>query len=206
MLLLIEVTITNADFGVRQQAAVQAARLVDKHWRALPKEQKAAVRQHLVEATMKEQDAKCRHAEARVIAAIANLDLADGEWPDLIPALFNLAVNGEVAQREVASYIIFSILEASPATFENNLEQPFELFSHTIRDAQSADVRINTMMSIGPLLMLIEPEDDEASVKALHSLIPSCVLPCTETRLNDRLGSLSTDLRESLGGALWVLH
>ncbi|OIW25439.1 ARM repeat-containing protein [Coniochaeta ligniaria NRRL 30616] len=175
VLLLIEVTITNADFGVRQQAAVQAARLVDKHWRALPKEQKAAVRQHLVEATMKEQDAKCRHAESRVIAAIANLDLADGEWPDLLPALFNLAVNGEVAQREVASYIIFSILEASPATFENDLQKPFELFSHTIRDAQSADVRINTMMSIGPLLMLIEPDDDEASVKALHSLIPSMV-------------------------------
>ena len=124
---------------------------------------------------MKESNASCRHAESRVIAAIANLDLADGEWPDLLPALFNLAVNGEVAQRVVASYIIFSILEASPATFESDLQKPFELFSHTIRDSQSADVRINTMMSIGPLLMLIEPEEDEASVKALHGLIPSMV-------------------------------
>lgn len=175
MLLLIEVAITNADSGVRQQAAVQAARLVDKHWKAIPKEQKAAVRQHLVEATMKEQDAKCRHAESRVIAAIANLDLADGEWPELLPALFNLAVSGEVAQREVASYIVFSILEASPATFENDLQKPFELLSHTIRDPQSADVRINAMMSVGPLLMLIEPEDDGSSVKALHSLIPAMV-------------------------------
>lgn len=124
---------------------------------------------------MKEQDAKCRHAESRVIAEIATLDLADEEWPDLLPALFNLAVSGEVHQREVASYIIFSILEASPATFENDLAKPFELLSHTIRDPQSADVRINAMMSVGPLLMLVEPEEDEASVKAVHSLIPSMV-------------------------------
>jgi hypothetical protein len=175
VLLLIEITMTYADLGVRQQAAVQATRLVDKHWRAIPKEQKALVRQHLVEATMKETDTKTLHAEARVIAAIASLDLADGEWPDLLPALFNLAVNGEVAQREVTSYIIMSVLEAGPAIFENDLQKPLELFSHTIRDPQSAEVRINTMAAIGSILNLIEPDEDEASVTAVHSLIPPMV-------------------------------
>ena len=160
---------------MRQQAAVQAARLVPKHWKSVPAQQKDGVRRHLVEATMKEQNPKCRHAESRVIANIANLDFDDGEWPDLLPALFTLASNNDVAQREVGSYIIFSVLEENPTHFSDHLHKLLELFSHTIQDPQSRDVRVNTMMSIAAMLMLIEPEEDEKSVAALQELIPSMV-------------------------------
>ncbi|KAK3938538.1 armadillo-type protein [Diplogelasinospora grovesii] len=176
LLLLVEIIATHDDFGVRQQAAVQAARLVPKHWEQIPKEQKVAVRQHLVQATMKETNPKCRHAESRVIAAIATIDFEDGnEWPDLLPALFQLAGNADVGQREVGSYIIFSLLEANPTTFSEKTKELLELFSHTIRDPQSADVRINTMMSIGAMLLMFEPDEDEEEVAALQSLLPAMV-------------------------------
>lgn len=175
LLALIEIIATHGDLGVRQQAAIQAARLVDKHWKVIPAEQKGAVRQHLVQATLKEQNARCRHAESRVIASIANLDFEDGEWLDLLPSLFTLAHNSDVGQREVGMYIIFSILEENPTHFMEHLPKLFELFSHTIRDPASADVRINTMMSVGAILMLVEPEEDEQSVNSLQALIPLMV-------------------------------
>ncbi|KAL2200108.1 armadillo-type protein [Corynascus similis CBS 632.67] len=175
LLLLVEIVATHQDVNVRQQAAVQAARLAVKHWEKIPKEQKPAVRQHLVQATMNEQTPRARHANSRLVAAVAALDLEDGEWPDLIPALFNLAGSNEVGQREVGSYIIFSLLEENPTSFADNMPQLLELFGHTLRDPQSADVRINSMMSIGAMLLMFEPLEDEESVATLQSLIPPMV-------------------------------
>lgn len=160
---------------MRQQAAVQAARLAVKHWEKIPKEQKPAVRQHLVQATMNEQTLRARHANARLLAAVAAQDLDDGEWTDLIPALFNLASSNDVSQRDVGSYIIFSVLEENPTAFADHLAKLLELFSHTLRDPQSADVRINSMMSIGAMLLMFEPLEDEESVATLQTLIPAMV-------------------------------
>ncbi|KAH8896684.1 importin beta-4 subunit-like protein [Thozetella sp. PMI_491] len=175
LLALIEIIATHEDPIIRQQAAVQAARQVPKHWGKTAKEQKPAVRQHLVQATMREQNAKSRHAESRVIAAIAALDFDEGEWTDLLPALFTLASNSDVAQREVGSYIIYSLLEANPTFFTEHLLKLLELFNHTLRDPQSADVRINSMMSIGALLLLFDADEDDEPVNALQVLIPAMV-------------------------------
>jgi hypothetical protein len=178
LLLLIEVICTNDDVNLRQQAAVQAARLVPKYWERIPADQKAGVRQHLVEATMKEQNPRCRHAESRVIAGIAGLDLDadDNAWPELIPSLFTLASNAaEVSHREVGSYIIYAILEENPTPFADKVRQLLTLFTEAIKDPQSRDVRVNTMMSIGAVLMLIEPEEDDAVVAAVQNLVSPMV-------------------------------
>ncbi|KAK3315875.1 armadillo-type protein [Apodospora peruviana] len=175
LLLLIELIATDANLGVRQQAAIQAARLVPKHWGKIPKAQKAAVREHLVAATLKEQSAACRHSESRLIAGLATIDAEDGEWPELFPALVNLAGSNEVSQREVGSYIIYSLLEANPTYAAEHTMKLLELFGHTLRDPQSADVRINTMMSVGAMLLIFEPDEDEDAVKALQTLVPPMV-------------------------------
>ncbi|KAK4096515.1 ARM repeat-containing protein [Parathielavia hyrcaniae] len=175
LLLLCELVASHEDINVRQQAAVQAARLAAKHWEKIPKEQKPAVRQHLVQATMNEQIPRARHANARLVAAIAAIDLEEGEWPDLIPALFTLSSSSEVSQREVGSYIIFSLLEENPTSFADHIPKLLEIFGHTLRDPQSADVRVNSMMSIGAMLLMFEPLEDEESVATLQTLIPPMV-------------------------------
>ena len=174
LLLLVEL-LNHADLAVRQQAAIQATRLAVKHWEKIPKEQKPAVRQHLVQATMNEQTPRARHANSRLVAAVAAIDLEDGEWPDLIPALFTLSTSTELGQREVGSYIIFSLLEENPTAFADEIPKLLELFGHTLRDPQSADVRINSMMSIGAMLLMFEPLEDEEAVTALQTLIPPMV-------------------------------
>lgn len=124
---------------------------------------------------MKEQNARCRHSESRLIASIANHDLDEDAWPDLIPSLFNLAGSGEVSHREVGSYIIYAILDENPTHFAEKVRELLSLFANTIKDPQSRDVRVNTVMSIGAVLMLVEPEEDELAVTAVQQLVPSMV-------------------------------
>lgn len=160
--------------NVRQQAAVQAARLVPRHWKSPTAEQKVAVRKHLLDATLQEQNAKCRHSDAHLVAAIATFDFDDGEWPELLPALFTLATSNEPAQREIGSYIIYSTLEANPIIYKDHVKKLLGLFAQLIKDPASAEVQINTVLSIGSLPVLIEADEDEdeEAVAAVRDLVP----------------------------------
>lgn len=156
-------------------AAVQALRLVPKHWKKIDAAQKPEVRNQLLQTIVSEQNGKCRHGESRVIAAIATLDFENNEWADLTANVTQLATSDNVVHREVGSYIIFSLLEANPTYFESHLVKLFELFAKTIRDPQSRDVRINTMLSISATLMLIDADEDEQALNAVQEFIPAMV-------------------------------
>lgn len=156
-------------------AAVQALRLVPKHWKKIDASQKPEIRNQLLQTIVSEQDGKCRHGQSRVIAAIATIDFDNNDWPDMLPNVMTLATSDNVAHREVGSYIIFSLLEANPTYFESHLAQLFELFTKTIRDPQSRDVRVNTMLSISAALMLIDVDEDEQALNAVQEFVPAMV-------------------------------
>lgn len=146
-----------------------------KHWSNVGADQKAGVRNEIVQAAVREQHPKVRHGISRVIAGIAAIDFENKEWAELLPAVMQLTTSEDVAHREIGSYIIYSLLEADPTTFQEHLSQMFELFSKTIRDPQSRNVRINTMLSISSLLLLIQADEDEESVAAVQEFIPAMV-------------------------------
>ncbi|RYC65456.1 hypothetical protein CHU98_g764 [Xylaria longipes] len=172
---LLHVIVSHSEATVRMLAAVQALRLVPKHWKKINASQKPEVRNQLLQTIVNEQDAKCRHGQSRVIAALATLDFDNNEWADLIPNVTQLATSENVVHREVGSYIIFSLLEANPTYFESHLAKLFELFTKTIRDPQSRDVRVNTMLSISAALMLIDVDEDEQALNAVQEFIPAMV-------------------------------
>ncbi|KAI0453020.1 importin beta-4 [Xylaria acuta] len=172
---LLHVIVSHSEATVRMLAAVQALRLVPKHWKKIDASQKPEVRNQLLQTIVNEQDGKCRHGQSRVIAAIATLDFDNNEWADLIPNVTQLATSENVVHREVGSYIIFSLLEANPTYFESHLAKLFELFTKTIRDPQSRDVRVNTMLSISAALMLIDVDEDEQALNAVQEFIPAMV-------------------------------
>ncbi|KAH8666590.1 armadillo-type protein [Xylariales sp. PMI_506] len=172
---LLHVVVSHPEPTVRQLAAVQSLRLVPKHWKKIDASQKPAIRSELLQAVVREQNAKCRHGESRVVAAIATIDFENKEWDELLPAVTQLTTSDDVAHREVGSYIIYSLLEADPTTFSDHLSKVFELFSKTIRDPQSRDVRINTMLSISSVLLLIQADEDEESVAAIQQFVPAMV-------------------------------
>jgi hypothetical protein len=160
---------------IRHQAAVESLRLITKHWAALPADQKPAIRQSLLDSTLNEEKPLVRHSTARVIAAIARIDLEDGEWDSLPGLLVQAATSKKVSHREVGVYILFSLLEAAGDAFENKIPGLFSLFNTTIKDLESPEVRINTLLCLSRVAMLIQPEEDPENLARFVEIFPNMV-------------------------------
>jgi hypothetical protein len=161
---------------IRQSAAVEALKLVPKHWAdGISADQKPAIREKLLESTLSEQKALVRHSSARVIAAIAKVDLPDGDWNALPATLAQAAISKEVSHRDVGIYILFSLLEVAGEQFEDKLPGLFSLFSSTIKDAESPDVRINTLLCLSRIAMMIQPDEDPQNLARFIEIFPGMV-------------------------------
>lgn len=116
-----------------------------------------------------------RHSIARVVSAIAKIDLEDGEWADLPSLLAIASTSPQVRHREVGVYILFTLLEAAGDGFADKLPNLFALFNKTIQDPESQDVRINTMLALSRVAMLIEPDEDPKSLESFQQVFPTMV-------------------------------
>jgi hypothetical protein len=172
---LIQLMTDHANPQLRQLAATQARSLIPRHWGSVPEKVKPEIRTHLLESTLREQASLVRHAEARVISAIAKLDIQDGEWTDLPNLMQTAATSGDVHEREVSTYILFTILETIGEDLTHRFGDLFSLFERTIQDPQSAEVRINSMLALSKIATMIDADEDEASLKAFHKALPSMV-------------------------------
>jgi hypothetical protein len=182
LLWLLQILISHDAPEVRQQAAVEAHRLVDKHWSALPEDQKPAIRERLLESTLNEQMTLVRHSSARVISAIAATTIHDDdwEWSSLPGALAQAAMSKEVAHREVALYILYTLIEASGTFFEDKLSSVFGLLSTTIKDPESVEVRGNTMLCLSRIAIMIDEDEDQPeryaeNIEHFKQLLPDMV-------------------------------
>ena len=86
-----------------------------------------------------------RHSTARVIAAIASIEIPLDHWPNLLPFLQQTCVSPQAAHREVGIYILFTVLESIVEGFETHLQSFFKLFGDLLNDPESAEVRITTV-------------------------------------------------------------
>ena len=175
LVLLIQVATGHEDPNLRQLAAVESRSLVTKHWVKVQADQKPQIREQLVRSTLGEGSSLVRHSVARIISAIAKIDLNDGEWADLPNFLIQAAGSGNKDERIVGTYILFTILETLGEGFEAKFQELFNLFSNTIRDPESEEVRINTLLALSKLAMHLDSEENEAPVKAFQEFIPPMV-------------------------------
>lgn len=172
---LIHIIISHDQPELRQLASVEARKLVTKHWAQVPDAQKPQLRDQLLKSTIDEDKALPRHSKARVIAAIAKVDLEDGQWTEL-PGILQQAATSETARhREVGIYIIFTLLEEMPDMFQENMTQMLALFNRTIQDPESLEVRINTMLALSELAMVLDTDEDRKSLKSFQNTIPHMV-------------------------------
>lgn len=172
---LIHILASHPKAELRQLAAVEARKLVQKHWASVPADQKAPLRNQLFQSTLNDDVTLVRHSAARVVSAIARIDFEDGEWGDLPGYLQQAATSNTARHREVGVYILFTILESVGDTFPGNLSDLYKLFSTTIQDPESAEVRVNTMLALSRMAMLLDPEEDPKSLKAFQDTIPNMV-------------------------------
>lgn len=175
LLFLIQVATSHDDQNLRQLAAVESRTLVYKHWLKIPVEQKPQVREQLLRAALGEGTSLVRHSCARIISAIAKIDIEDGQWADLPGFLLQAAVSPKADERATGIYILFTILETLGEGFQEKFNDLFALFEQTIRDPESAEVRINTLLALSKLAIHLDSEEDEAPVKAFQNIFPAMV-------------------------------
>lgn len=166
---------THDQQNIRQQAAVEALRIIPKHWSNIPADQKPAIHEQLLKFTLDEQSTLVRHSAARVIGAMAGIDLEAGQWEELPGILAQAASSPQVSHREVGVYILFTLLEVAGDGFVDKLPNLFALFSKTIKDPESQEVRINTMLCLSRIAMLIDSDEDQKSLKSFVATIPDMV-------------------------------
>jgi len=86
-----------------------------------------------------------RHSTARVIAAIATIEIPLGTWSHLLPFLHQTSVSPQAAQREIGVYILYTVLENIVEGFQEHLQGFFKLFEALLQDPESAEVRVTTV-------------------------------------------------------------
>lgn len=124
---------------------------------------------------MDEQGILVRHSAARVISSIAKIDLENKQWASLPGLLAQASTSQQVAHREVGVYILFTLLETLEDVFQDKLSGLFPLFENTIKDPDSAEVRINTMLCLSRVAMLIEPDEDPENLAKFVQALPAMV-------------------------------
>ena len=172
---LLHIITSNGQPELRQLAAVEARKLAKKHWPSVQEDQKPQLRQQLLQSTIDEEKTLPRHSKARVIAAIAQIDLEDGQWAELPGMLQQAATSNEARHREVGIYIIYTLLETMPDMFQENMNQMLTLFNRTIQDPESIDVRVNTMLALSELAMVLDTDEDTKSLSTFQETIPQMV-------------------------------
>ncbi|KAF2745354.1 ARM repeat-containing protein [Sporormia fimetaria CBS 119925] len=172
---LLHIVSSHPKSELRQLAAVEARKLVSKHWEQLPADQKSSLRDQIFQSTLNEDSKLIRHSAARVISAIASIDFEDGQWQELPGFLHQACTSSNVRHREVATYIIWTTLEHVGDEFPGKPSDMYKLFNSTIQDQESAEVRSNTMMAYSRLAMLLDAEEDPKSLELFQEAVPSMV-------------------------------
>lgn len=160
---------------MRQLAATQARSLVPRHWRSLATDQKSQFRRQLLHRSLGEAEKIIRHSSARVITAIAKIDGEHDEWSDLFPTLLQAAKSPNPLPREVSTYLFYTTLEVLGQDLMHRFDEMLAVFSKTISDPDSAEVRINTMLALSKMAIVLDTENHERSVRSLQDAIPQMV-------------------------------
>ena len=175
LLFLLQIIISHDSSELKQLAATQARPLVAKQWTKIPEQQRSSARSQLFQATMSESHSLVRHSSARLVSTIAKIDLEDGDWAELPNMLQQAATSSNAGERAVGIYLLYSLLETMGDGFSDKFKALFELFANTIKDPESLEVRLNTLLALSKMALVIDAEEDQASVKAFQTLVPAMV-------------------------------
>ncbi|KNZ74647.1 putative importin subunit beta-4 [Termitomyces sp. J132] len=184
---LANILASSPEQAVRQLAAVELRKRVAQNsgnlWITLPQNEREEIKSRLPELILAEVDNLVRHSAARVVAAIATIEIPLGTWGQLLPFLHQTCTSPQVSHREVGIYILFTVLENIVEGFQEHLQSFFKLFEQLLVDPVSIEVRITTVRALGVIAQYID-SDDKDDLKAFQALLPAMIQvigQCVET-------------------------
>ncbi|KAJ3515059.1 hypothetical protein NLJ89_g1996 [Agrocybe chaxingu] len=176
---LASILASSPEISVRQLAAVELRKRVSQNsgalWALLPQNEREEIKVKLPELILAEPNNLVRHSSARVIAAIAAIEVPQGTWNQLLPFLQQTCTSSQVSHREVGAFILFTVLESIVEGFQSHLPGLFELFRGLLNDPESIEVRITTARSLGVIAQYID-SDDKTELKAFQALVPAMIM------------------------------
>ncbi|KAH8108280.1 ARM repeat-containing protein [Phellopilus nigrolimitatus] len=162
----------------RQLAAVELRKRVAQKsgelWINVPQSGRDQIKQTLPKITLAEPSKLVRHSAARVIAAIASIEMPLNQWPDLLPLINRCCTSQQVTERELGVFLLFTVLEAIVEGFQEHIHALFALFEQLLQDPQSADVRVTAVRALGVIAQYIGA-DEKPEVRAFQHLLPAMI-------------------------------
>lgn len=181
---LFEILTTSATPAVRQLSAVELRKRVSagkrKHWKKLDQSIRSAIKSRLLEIIVSEPVAITRHSIARVISEIAEYELPEKAWPQLLDFLIKATDSPAAHEREIAIFTLSNLMDTVVDSFAENLPQIYALFAKTLQDPESLEVRVTTVQALGRVAEYIEP-DEEASIASFQAMIPQMLVVIGQT-------------------------
>ncbi|GKC69299.1 importin-4 isoform X1, partial [Tanacetum coccineum] len=156
--------------NVRQLAAVLLRKKITGHWPKLSVQLRQLVKQSLIESITLEHSPPVRRASANVVSIIAKYAVPTGEWPDLLPFLFQCSQSAQEDHREVALILFSSLTETIGESFKPYFADLQALLLKCLQDETSNSVRVAALKAVGSF---IEFTNDEDEVIKFREFIPS---------------------------------
>ncbi|KAI3810363.1 hypothetical protein L1987_19975 [Smallanthus sonchifolius] len=154
--------------NVRQLSAVLLRKKITGHWHKLPDELRQLVKQSLIESILTEYSPSVRRASANVVSIIAKCAVPGGEWPDLLPFIFQCSQSAQEDLREVGLLLFSSLTETIGDSFQPYFADLKLLLLKCLQD-EISDVRIAALKAVGAFL---ESTHDESQVVKFCEYIP----------------------------------
>ncbi|KAK9096070.1 hypothetical protein Sjap_021567 [Stephania japonica] len=156
--------------NVRQLAAVLLRKKITGHWAKLPPQLRQLVKSSLIESITVEHSPPVRRASANVVSIVAQYAVPAGEWPDLLPFLFQCSQSAQEDHREVALILFSSLTETIGNTFRAHFADLQSLLLKCLQDETSTRVRVAALKAVGSFL---EFTHDGPEVVKFRDFIPS---------------------------------
>ncbi|KAK6915147.1 hypothetical protein RJ641_020264 [Dillenia turbinata] len=156
--------------NVRQLSAVLLRKKITGHWAKLSPQLRQLVKQSLIESITLEHSPPVRRASANVVSIIAKFAVPAGEWPDLLPFLFQCSQSAQEDHREVALILFSSLTETIGVAFKPYFTELQALLLKCLQDETSNRVRVAALKAVGSFL---EFTQDSNEVIKFREFIPS---------------------------------
>nr|XP_043622520.1 importin-4-like [Erigeron canadensis] len=154
---------------VRQLSAVILRKKITGHWPKLPDDIRQLVKQSLIESITTESSPAVRRASANAASIIAKYAVPGGEWPDLLPFVFQCGQSPQEDLRQVGLLLCSSLTETIGDSFQPYYADLQLLLLKCLQDELS-DIRVSALKAVGAFL---ESTHDESQVVKFCELIPS---------------------------------
>ncbi|CAM6083186.1 unnamed protein product [Calypogeia fissa] len=167
--------------AVRQLAAVILRKKITGHWMRLAPDVKNSSKVALLDSVTTDPSQPVRRASANVVSVIAKHAVPSGEWPELLPFLFQCTQSAQEDHREVALILFNSLTETIGDVMRPHFGTLQSVFISGLNDQHSNRVRIAALKAVGALVGYIQTEEEVVMFRELIPPILSVSRHCLES-------------------------